>query len=131
MVEQLKTYPGNILAVELIDSFTETDEKFLQSLFEKKKEQGFETIHMLIKLDEAKISKVSVKVFFEDIIYTLRNYKHMGHIAIVAHSNVLKALVPIDNLFFQRSSKGREERYFDVSQIDQAFDFIETSKVKS
>lgn len=131
MVEQLKTYPGNILAVELIDSFTETDEKFLQSLFEKKKEQGFETIHMLIKLDEAKISKVSIKVFFEDIIYTLRNYKHMGHIAIVAHSNVLRALVPIDNLFFQRSSKGREERYFDVSQINQAFTFIETSKVKS
>lgn len=131
MVEQLKTYPGNILAVELIDSFTETDEKFLQSLFEKKKEQGFETIHMLIKLDEAKISKVSIKVFFEDIIYTLRNYQHMGHIAIVAHSNVLKALVPIDNLFFQRSSKGREERYFDVSQIDQAFDFIEGSKIKS
>ena len=124
MVEQLKTYKNGILAIELIEGFTETDEKLLQKLFESKKEQGFESINILIKLDEAKISKSSIKVFFEDIIYILRNYKKMGHIAIVAHSNVLKALVPIDNLFFERSSKGREERYFDVSQLDQAFNFI-------
>ena len=48
----------------------------------------------------------------------------MGHIAVVAHSNVLKALVPIDNLFFERASKGRHERYFDVSQLDDAFAFV-------
>ena len=40
------------------------------------------------------------------------------------HSNILKALVPIDNLFFARASKGRQERYFDVSQIDEAFEFV-------
>ncbi|MBB6325665.1 hypothetical protein FHS59_001280 [Algoriphagus iocasae] len=125
MVEQLKTYKNGILAVELIEGFTETDEQLLQKLFEDKKEKGFDSINVLIKLDEAKISKSSIKVFFEDIIYTLRNYKTMGHIAIVAHSNILKALVPIDNLFFERSSKGREERYFDVSQLDQAFKFVE------
>ncbi|MEN2283743.1 STAS/SEC14 domain-containing protein [Algoriphagus sp. SE2] len=125
MVEQLKTYKNGILAIEIIDGFTETDEKFLQKLFEDKKEKGFDPINILIKLDEAKISKSSIKVFFEDIIYTLRNYKQMGHVAVVAHSNILKALVPIDNWFFQRSSKGREERYFDISQLDQAFKFIE------
>jgi hypothetical protein len=45
-------------------------------------------------------------------------------LAIVAHSKVLKALVPIDNLFFERASKGRLERYFDISQIDEAFEFV-------
>ena len=80
MVEQLKTYKNGILAIEIIDEFTETDEKFLQKLFENKKEKGFDPINILIKLDEAKISKSSIKVFFEDIIYTLRNYKQMGHI---------------------------------------------------
>ncbi|EAZ83194.1 SpoIIAA family protein [Algoriphagus machipongonensis] len=124
MVEQLKTYPKGVLAIEIIDGFTETDEKILQKLFESKKEQGFDPINILIKLDELKISKSSIKTFFEDIIYTLRNYKLMGHIAIVAHSKILKALVPIDNLFFERASKGREERYFDISKLDDAFEFV-------
>ena len=34
-------------------------------------------------------------------------------------------MVPIDNLFFQRASKGRLERYFDVSQLEEAFAFVE------
>jgi len=54
----------------------------------------------------------------EDTIWKLRHYKQLGHLAIVAHSGVLKALVPVDNLFFQRASKGRQERYFYISQLD-------------
>ena len=124
MVEKIKTFEDNRLAIEAIDSFTEEDEKLCQKFFAEKIEQGFESINVLVKLDEMKISKSSIKVFMEDIIWTLRNYKKMGHLAIVAHSKVLKAVVPIDNLFFERASKGRLERYFDISQIDEAFDFI-------
>lgn len=124
MLEQLKTFENNVLAVEVIDSFTEADEKFCQKLCEKKREQGFEQINVLVKLDEMKISKVSIKSFFEDIVWLLRNYKHLGHLAIVAHSNVVKALVPVDNLFFQRASKGRHERYFDISQMEEALEFV-------
>ena len=86
-------------------------------------------VNVLVKLDELKISHSSVKAFMEDIIWALRNYKQIGHLAIVAHSNVLKALVPIDNLFFQRASKGRYERYFDVSQMDEAMRFVSSDKV--
>jgi len=125
MIEQLKTYENNVLALEVIDGFTETDEQYCQKLFEEKREQGFEHINVLVKLDEIKISKISIKAFFEDMLWILRNYKHLGHLAIVAHSNVLKIMVPIDNLFFQRASKGRLERYFDVSQLEEAFAFVE------
>ena len=124
MVEKIKTFEDNRLAIEAIDSFTEEDEKLCQKFFAEKIEQGFDAINVLVKLDEMKISKSSIKVFMEDVIWTLRNYKKMGHLAIVAHSKVLKATVPIDNLFFERASKGRLERYFDVSQIDEAFEFI-------
>lgn len=61
----------------------------------------------------------------EDIIRALRNYKKLGHLAIVAHSKILKALIPIDNLFFQRASEGRLERYFDISQMDEALKCVE------
>lgn len=124
MIEQINTYDSNVLELEVIDTFTEADEKFCQKLVQQKMDQGFEQVNMLIKIDEMKISGSSTRAFFEDIIWLLRNYKHLGHLAIVAHSKVLKVLVPIDNLFFERSSKGRHERYFDVSQMDEAMKFV-------
>ena len=130
MIEKIKTFNGNTLAVEVIDGFTETDEKICQKFFQEKLDEGHEQVHVLVKLDEFKINKSSIKAFMEDIIWSLRNYKKMGHLAIVAHSNTLKALVPIDNLFFKRASKGRYERYFDISQLEEAMDFV-TPKIES
>jgi len=130
MIKQIKTYDNNVLAIEVIDGFTKTDEKFCQKLFNEKLEDGFNTVNVLVKLDEIKISKSSTKAFFEDIVWTLRNYKKLGHLAIVAHSKILKALVPIDNLFFSRLSKGSQERYFDVSQMDEAMAFINSKDKK-
>ena len=124
MLEQIKKFDTAVLAVEVIDGFTETDEKFCQKLFVEKLNQGAETVNLLVKLDEMKISKTETKAFFEDIVWALRNYKKLGHLAVVAHSGILKALVPIDNLFFGRESKGRHERYFDVSQMDEAWAFV-------
>ena len=124
MVEQIRKFESDILAVEVIDGFTETDEKFCQKLFAEKLNQGSESVNMLVKLDEMKISKIETKAFFEDILWVIRNYKKLGHLAVVAHSSILKALVPIDNAFFARASKGRQERYFDVSQMDEAWAFV-------
>jgi hypothetical protein len=124
MIEQLKTFETNTLAFEVIENFSETDEKLAQKFFKEKLEKGFKTVNILVKIDENKVSKTDAKAFFEDIIFILRNYKDLGHLAIVAHSKILKVLVPIDNLFFERASKGRKEQYFDVSQLDEAYDFV-------
>lgn len=124
MIEQIKTYDNNVLDIEVIDGFTETDEKLCQKLFQEKLDKGYGLVNVLVKLDELKINHSSIRAFMEDTIWLLRNYKNIGHLAVVAHSGVLKALVPIDNLFFQRASQGRQERYFDVSQIKEAFEFV-------
>jgi len=124
MLEQIKTFENNVLAIEVIDSFTEADEKICQKFFNEKLEKGFQQVNVLVKLDEMKISHIQTKAFMEDIIWALRNYKSIGHMAIVAHSKILKAFVPIDNLFFQRAKAGRLERYFDVSQMDEAMAFV-------
>lgn len=124
MLQQIKTSAKNVLTIEIIDGFTETDEKLCQKLFQQKLDAGHSQVHVLIKLDELKISHTSIKAFMEDAIWGLRNYKKLGHLAIVAHSKVLKALVPIDNLFFQRASEGRLERYFDISQMEEALKFV-------
>ena len=124
MLEQLETTKKNVLAVEVIDGFTEADEKICEKFFQQKLDEGFEQINLLVKLDELKVNQSSVKAFMEDTIWILRHYREIGHLAIVAHSNVFKALVPIDNLFFKRASKGRLERYFDISQLDEAYEFV-------
>jgi uncharacterized membrane protein YukC len=129
MIEQIKKFQDNQLAIEVIDGFTETDEKICQKWFQQKIDEGYDQVHVLVKLDETKISHSSLKAFMEDSIWALRHYKQLGHLAIVAHSNILKALVPIDNLFFERASKGRLERYYDVSQLDEAFEFISTDEM--
>lgn len=128
MIEQVKIFKGNALAIEVIDGFTETDEKLAQKFFKEKIDEGHEYVNVLVKLDEMKISQSSTKAFMEDMIWVLRNYKKMGNLAIVGHSKILKALVPIDNFFFERLQKGYEERYFDISQIDKAIEFISTRK---
>ncbi|SMO40305.1 SpoIIAA family protein [Solitalea koreensis] len=124
MIQQIQTSEKNILAIEVIDGFTEIDETLCQKLFEEKLKLGYAQVNVLVKLDELKITHSSVKAFMEDTIWALRNYKNIGHLAIVAHSNVLKALVPIDNIFFKRASEGRLERYFDISQMEEALQFV-------
>ncbi|WP_405572650.1 STAS/SEC14 domain-containing protein [Winogradskyella sp. Asnod2-B02-A] len=124
MVVQIEKFNNNTLFIEVIDGFTETDEKYCQQLFDEKVEQGFEPVNLLVKLDEMKLSNSSTKAFFEDMLYLLRNYKKLGHLAIVAHSNIMKVLIPIDSIFFSRASKGRQERYFDISQMDEAKAFV-------
>lgn len=124
MIEQLETFDKNVLAIEVIDGFTETDEKLCQKWFEQKLNDGYKQVNVLVKLDEMKVSHTSFKAFMEDSMWALRNYRSLGHLAIVAHSKIVKVLVPIDNFFFERASEGRLERYFDVSQMDEAMAFV-------
>ena len=65
MIEQLETFKGNTLAFEVIDGFTETDEKLAQKFFNEKLDMGFASVNVLVKLDEMKISKTSSKAFME------------------------------------------------------------------
>ena len=124
MLEKIAHFDDNVLAIEVIDGFTETDEFICQKFFNEKLEKGFDKVNVLVKLDEMKVSHSETKAFFEDTLWAIRNYKKLGHLAIVAHSNIIKVLVPIDNLFFARAKEGRQERYFDISQMDEAMAFV-------
>ena len=128
MIEQIKIFDNNVLAITVIDGFTKTDARYCQKLFDEKLDKGYEKINLLVKLDELKISHSSTKAFFEEIIIILRNYKTLKNLAIVGHSNILKAYVPIDNFFFSRLSKGSEECYFDISQMEEAMAFVDSNE---
>lgn len=127
MIEQIKIFDGNTIAVEAVESFTETDVKIMHKFFEQKLNKGFQHVHVLVKIDEVKINQINTKAFFEHMVWVIRNLENVGNLAIVAHSNILKAVIPIDNLFFERLKKGFEERYFDISHLDKALKFIESN----
>ena len=127
MIEQIKTFKSNTIAIEAIESFTETDAKLMHKFFEEKLRNGFDHVNVLIKLDELNIDQINIKAFFEHMLWVLRNLNHVGNLAIVAHSNILRSLIPIDSIFFERLKKGFEERYFDVSHLEKALDFVESN----
>ncbi len=124
MLEQIKIFDDNRLAFEVIDEFNQTDEKAFQKFFTEKLKQGHEKINVLIKLDELKLTNIKLKAFAEQAVWLLRHQKNMGHLAIVGNSGLLEKWIPIDNLFYKREKEGRLEKYFDVADIDKAFEFI-------
>lgn len=85
---------------------------------------GFKTVNLLVKIDEYKIAKTEIKAFFEDLFFSIRKLKNIGNLVIVSHSKVLETLVPIDAFFFEKFIKDKHEKYFDVSQLDEALKFV-------
>ncbi len=124
MVEQLKVFENNVIALEAYGGFTEVDEKYCQKLFSQKLEKGFDKVNILVKIDELKITKSSLNALLEDMVWVFRNYHKMGRFAIVANSPIIEKLVAIDNLFYASKKEGRDERYFNVSEIESALDYV-------
>lgn len=132
MIEQIKTFDTNTLAFEVIDGLTETDEKLTRKLFDKKLAEGFDAVNVLIKFDECKVVKTEFKAFFEDLAFIIKKFDKLGRLAYVGNSKLMEVLVPIDNLFFKDKKKRREERYFDVSEMEKALQYVtQKSRVKS
>ena len=124
MLEQFKEIEGNALALKVVDAFTEADEKLAQKYFNEKLEQGFENLNLLIDICEWKVSKTDFKAGLEDLKFVFKNLNKIGNIAIVGHSKIEKVLVPLDNWFYKKINKGKEEHYFDISQMEEAIEFV-------
>ena len=125
MIEQLKVYDTSVMALEIVEGFTEVDYELVEKWANAKREQGFTKMNLLLKLDKLTISDTSLKAFLDQTLKLMKNFKQIGRIAVVAQSKILKKVVPIENFFLQTFSKGSEERYFDVEEIEKAFAFVE------
>ena len=124
MLAQIKTFDKNVLAVEVINSYTETDLQFCYKLMQKKLDEGYSTLNFLIRIDELKLSHTNIKVIFEDMKLVFEEFKHFGNIAIVAHSKFIEMTNPLRTFLYERISGGKQVRYFDVNELDDALDWI-------
>jgi hypothetical protein len=125
MFKTLEGSGNGVVAVELIDSYTKEDVEELKKLFEDELSKSNGKLNVLFKVDELKLHKITPAAFIDDCRYSLGHIKQLEHLAIVGHSELEKLLIEADNRIFGRPEDDLIEKYFDVSDIDQAWKFVE------
>ncbi len=129
MINQIKLFEKNELALELFGTFTETDALFIEKLFQEKLDQGFEHVNILIQVKDMSVLKgMSLKAFFQGELWGIKHFNKIGRCAVVSHSGVMEAVVTVENRVLHLFNHALEEKYFDQKQLDEALDFITPGK---
>ncbi|MCF8042691.1 MAG: STAS/SEC14 domain-containing protein [Desulfarculaceae bacterium] len=124
MFKVLEGSGGNVLGAEISGAYTVQDVEQFEKACEAVIAQGHDKVNILVKLDQMQWSKVEPKAFFKDSKYALGHIKQMRHLAIVGDSKLEEVMVKLDNMIFGREKKELIEKYFDVADMDQAWEFV-------
>lgn len=125
MVQQIKIFEKNALALELLETFTETDALLIEKLFEEKLNKGYAHVNILIKVKDMSLLKhVDLKGFLQGELWGIKHFGKIGRCAVVAHSGFMESIVKLENKALHVFNHALEERYFDEAQLDEALEFI-------
>jgi len=124
MFQVLKS-EGNVLGVEVSQEYTKEDVEEFKKAFESKLVEGHTRINVLVKMDNLALTKIKLRAFLEDSFYSLKYLDKLRHIAVVGDSKLKKAIIELDNKLLGNEKKELIEKYFDVSEIDKAWDFVQ------
>lgn len=124
MFQILDGSEGNVMGVEISGEYTKKDVEELEKIFEGKVAEGHERLNLLFKIDNLNLGKIHVSAFIEDSKYALKHMDQMRHLAIVGDSKLEKVLVELDNKLFGKKKEELIEKYFNVADIDKAWEFV-------
>ena len=124
MFKVLEGSEGNVLGVEISKEYTKDDVSEFKKAFESKIAEGHERVNVLIKIDKLVLHKIYVNAFIEDSMYALKHLDQLRHIAVVGDSKLEKVLTELDNKLFGKKKKELIEKYFDVAEIERAWQFV-------
>jgi hypothetical protein len=129
MITQIKVFKQNALALELLETFTEADAQFIKQLFEEKLHAGYEQVNLLLKVKDLSVMKhMDLKAFLHGEAWGFTHFSKLGRCAVVAHSEVLKAIVKVEGKILHLVNAAFEEKYFDIDELEEAFAFINTDQ---
>jgi len=124
MFQVLEGSEGNVLGVEISREYTKEDVEELKKIFDGKIAEGHHRVNILIKIDNLNIGKIHLSAFIDDSMYALKHLDQMRHLAIVGDSKLEKVLVELDNKLFGKKKEELIEKYFNVADIDKAWEFV-------
>jgi len=124
MFQILDGSEGNVVGVEISSEYTKEDVEELEKIFEGKVAEGYDRLNLLFKIDDLDIGKIHLNAFIEDSRYALKHMDQMRHLAIVGDSKLEKVLVELDNKLFGKKREELIEKYFNVADIDRAWEFV-------
>ena len=124
MYQVLEGSEGNVVGVEISGEYTKEDVEELEKIFEGKVAEGYDRLNLLFKIDNLNIGKIHLNAFIEDSKYALKHMDQMRHLAIVGDSKLEKVLIELDNKLFGKKKEELIEKYFNVADIDKAWEFI-------
>ncbi|MBN1432293.1 MAG: STAS/SEC14 domain-containing protein [Methanomicrobiaceae archaeon] len=120
MLKVLERSHGNIVGIEASGEVTEEDiREITPQLDELIEKYGKISWIYVIKTTKYK----TVRAMYEDMMWLLKNIKNFDRMAIVGETKSEELLIKIDGLVFG-------EKYFDISEIDQAWDYIEGAETR-
>ena len=114
---------GNVLGVEITEGYRVEDFEAFKKAFEEAA-TDHDKVSCLCKMDEMTVAHSDFKACWKDCCYAMKNLGRLHHLAIVGHSAAIKILVGLDSLCFDSKAEDRQEKYFDIAEIDKAWDFV-------
>ena len=124
MYKILEGSEGNVLGVEVVGGYLKKDVEELKKICDDKIAEGHGRLNFLIKIDQLDFGKSELGAFYEDAKYALSHIKNLRHIAVLGNSKLEKALIVMDNKLMGKPKKELIEKYFDVADMDKAWDFV-------
>ena len=125
MINQIKKFKKNALALELLETFTEADALLIEQLFEEKLNEGYKHVNILIKVKDMSVLKdMDLKGFLQGELWGIKHFSKIGRCAVVSHSGFMESIVKIENKVLHLFNSALEEKYFDQTQLDEALKFI-------
>lgn len=105
----------NIIGIEAVGKISEADiEEIIPRLDECI--EKYDRISCLIILNMSKYA--TLRAMYEDMMWLMKNLKHFDRMAVVGDKKWEELVIKADGLIFG-------ERYFDITQMNEAWDYIE------
>lgn len=125
MINQIRKFEKNALALELLGTFTEADALLIMQLFEGKIKEGYEHVNILIKVEDLSVLKhMDFKGFVKGELWGIEHFGKIGRCAVVSHSEAMESIIKVESKILHFFSSALEERYFGQSQLDEAITFV-------
>ena len=124
MYKILEGSEGDVLGFEVIGGYMKEDIEALKKICDDTLAEGHDKLNFLIKIDQLDFVKSDFRAFYEDCKYAFSHMKNLRHIAVVGHSKLEKILIELDNKLLGSVKKELIEKYFDVADMDKAWEFV-------